>query len=155
MKKFLILLLGAWFVATQAIASTDALQITPEIVLKAISVFRSNPIDDDADSILSIVVRFAQTSSKVLVEIDETMVPYKPGSIDQDASAKFVGAFIAGNIEYQLNNDVKENRPCEGIELMIITYEVMRNANLVNRIEGFEDWITLRDKGELKSICAT
>lgn len=73
--------------------------------------------------------------------------------MDKGAESKLVGAYIAGNTESQLTQDVKENRPCEGIVLMILAYEDMKNSDRVVKIEGMDYWIGLRDKGELKSVC--
>jgi hypothetical protein len=85
----------------------------------------------------------------VLVEIDKKYFPYESGTISSDAQIKFLGAFIAGNVEYQLLYGVKENRPLEGVSFMVQTYVKLRRKNAVVRIEGFEKWKDLLRKKQL------
>jgi len=93
---------------------------------------------------------FAEQSSEVLVEIDKKYFPYESAAISSSAQIKFLGAYIAGNVEYQLIYGVKENRPLEGVKFMLETYEKLRRTNAVVRIEGFEKWKKLIRKNQLR-----
>ena len=92
---------------------------------------------------------FAEQSPDVLVKIDEKYFPYQPDEVSSDAQIRFLGAFVAGNVEYQLLYEIKQNRPVEGAKLMLETYISLRRSNAVARIEGFEQWKGLVRKNQL------
>lgn len=123
--------------------------ISPEATLKAIQLFRDDPVGDFSDCALSIAGNFAEQSPAVLVELRPVYFPWKLGEIDSDAEVKLLGAFVAGNVEYQLTNNVKENRPIEGVWLELLTYERMKEIGAIETLEGFEDWLELERNGQL------
>ena len=107
-------------------------------ILAEIAAFRSDPGATDAASRLDRIVAFAEASSEVTVEISAEMLPWQPGTIDPSIQNTFVGAFIAGNVEYQLQNNVNQNRPLEGAALVIEVYRMLRADGAVNIIADLE-----------------
>ena len=124
-------------------------KLSPEATLKAIQLYRDDPVGDYADCALSVAGNFAEQSPAVLVELRAVYFPWKLGGIDSDAEVKFLGAFVAGNVEYQLTNDVKENRPIEGVRLQLLTYERMKEVGAMQTLQGFEEWLELERNGQL------
>lgn len=124
----------------QVIAAGNDTDISADSFFVALKIFRNNPDGKNANAALSNMTAFANQSSEVLVEIDKKYFPYESDTISSDAQIKFVGAFIAGNVEYQLLYEIKENRPLEGVKLMVETYVKLRRKNAVVRIQGFEEW---------------
>ena len=125
--------------------------ISPESTLRAIQTYRTDPMGDYAACSLSVAGKFAEQSPAVLVELRPAYFPWELGQIDSDAEVKFLGAFVAGNVEYQLINNVKENRPIEGIRLQLLTYERMKEVGAVETLPGFEEWLELELDGQLAS----
>lgn len=72
--------------------------LSPEAALKAIQLYRDDPVGDYADCALSVVGNFAEQSPTVLVELRPICFPWKLGGIASDAEVKFLGAFVAGNV---------------------------------------------------------
>ena len=124
-------------------------RITPEITLKALALYRADPTNEDALGALSITTNFADKSPNLLVEIKEEYFPFKLGELDQNIQARFIGAFVAGNIEYQLIHNINENRPIEGIKLVLYTYTRLREKNIIPKHKEFEKWINMDRNGEL------
>ena len=143
----IFLLIGLYSFCAHSQGCID--DISPEGTLRAIQLFRENPVGDYADCALSVAGNFAEQSPSVLVELRPIYFPWELGEIDADAEVKFLGAFVAGNIEYQLTNNVKENRPIEGVRLELLTYEMMREIGAIETLEGFEDWLELERNGQL------
>jgi hypothetical protein len=123
--------------------------LSPEGTLTAIQLYRDDPVGDYADCALSVVGNFAEQSPTVLVELRPVYFPWELGGIDSEAEVKFLGAFVAGNVEYQLTNKVKENRPIEGVRLQLLTYERMREVGAIETLQEFERWLDLERNGQL------
>jgi hypothetical protein len=149
MSKFLLSLLLLCFFSTEGIAGSHQPDISADSFFAALKIFRNDPNGKNANAALSNMAKFAEQSSEVLVEIDKKYFPYESAAISSKAQIKFLGAYIAGNVEYQLIYGVKENRPLEGVRFMLETYEILRRKNAVVRIEGFEKWKKLIRKNQL------
>ncbi|MCH9025551.1 MAG: hypothetical protein IIA05_00345 [Proteobacteria bacterium] len=149
MKTKLIVFLLAILGSFCTFAGDWADDISPQTALKAIQLFRDDPVSEDALAAVAIVLNFAERSDDVLVLIDAKYLPFELGAIESDANSKFLGAYVAGNVEYQLLNSVRENRPMEGIRFMLQTYEKFRQADAIEVQSGFEEWLELERKGQL------
>jgi hypothetical protein len=125
-------------------------KITPEITLKAIQLYRHDPTTEDAMSALSIVTNFAEQSDQVTVLLQEKYFPFKLGSIASESESRFIGAFVAGNIERQLLNKINQNSPLEGIFLVLHTYKKLHEKGLFPKMENFEKWLLWQEKGDLE-----
>jgi hypothetical protein len=134
----------------QGIAGDSKMEVSADEFFAALRIFRNEPGGNKAKTALSTMATFAEQSPDVLVEIDKKYFPYEPDTISSDAQIRFLGAFIAGNVEYQLLYEVKGNRPVEGAKLMLETYVKLRKKNAVVRIEGFEKWKGLVRKNQLR-----
>ncbi len=146
-----LLLIVTLFCSISAFAQNEDLKktITPEVVLKAVNLFKSDPMGKDADGALSVITNFAENSDQVTIEISEKYFPWKFGSLGKEFDAKFLGAFIAGNLECQLEKKIKKSCPIEGIHLVLETYQALRNAKKIKAHQKIEKWIELDKKGEL------
>lgn len=140
MNKFPLFVLMLCLFSAQGMTSSHQTEVSADGFFAALKVFRNDPTGKNANAALSDMTTFAQQSPDVLVEIDKKYFPYEPGTISSDAQIKFLGAYIAGNVEYQLIYGVKENRPLEGVKFMVEVYEELRRKNAVARIEGLEKW---------------
>lgn len=125
-------------------------EITPEITLEAIKIFRENPMGTDARGALSLVVNYAQNSDDVTITLLPKYLPWQAGSLGPNLEGIFLGAFVAGNVEHQLITNRKENRPLEGIQLMLDSYQMLKDRKKIDPIETFETWLEYTRAGTLK-----
>ncbi len=144
----------AFFMATlqPLVASSEdswTTAITPEITLEAIKIFRENPIGEDARGALALIVKFAKESKEVSVKISPNYLPWEQGTLKPYLEGIFLGAFVAGNIEYQLINNIKENRPIEGVKLMLHSYKVLKDRSKIESLENFDTWLALDQEDQL------
>jgi hypothetical protein len=123
-----------------------------EEVLEAIQLYRKDPIGDEADRSLSVAGSFAAESSAVNVDLRSICHLRELGVIDKDTEIRLLGAYVAGNLEYQLRNRVNENRPVEGVQLQLLTYERMKGADSIEAVPEFEEWLKLDLDGQLNSL---
>lgn len=149
MRAILLLLILA--LVKPAFAEEDwTKRITPEITLKAIQLYKNDPTTDDALGALSIATNFAEQSEQVFVTIDAKFLPFKLGNIDKDVEARMIGAFVAGNIEYQLMHKIRQDSPLEGILLELYTYKKLKEKGLFPENDNFEKWLQWEKEGELR-----
>ena len=123
--------------------------VTPEITLEAIKIFRENPVGEDARGALALIVKFARESKDVSVTISPNYLPWEQGSLAPSLEGIFLGAFVAGNVEYQLMQGIKENRPIEGIKMMLQSYKVLRDREKIEAHENFDAWLSLDHQNQL------
>jgi hypothetical protein len=147
LRHLFILLVSLCSFSAHSQECTD--ELSPEATLRAVQLYRDDPVGDHADCALSIAGNFAEQSPAVLVELRPAYFPWELGKIDSDAEVKFLGAFVAGNVEYQLTNEVKENRPLEGVRLQLLTYSRMKETGAIDTLPGFEAWLELERNGQL------
>ncbi len=127
----------------------QAAEISTATALNAIKLFRQDPVAVEAAGALSTVLDFADQSSAVSIDIKPEYFPWSLGSLAPQFESKFIGAFVAGNVEYQLINGVNKNTPVEGVKLILYTYEKLRKKNAYPENEKFEKWVLWKNNGEL------
>jgi hypothetical protein len=126
--------------------------ITRQQVLGAIKQFRNDPIGGYDTGTMATAVRFAQQSDLVRVEITEAYTPWHNDDISEDFSVLLMGAFIAGNIEYQLMNGVTKNSPVEGVKMVLLAYKSLKNGGYITPVPSLEGWLLLEEKHQLATI---
>lgn len=115
-------------------------EISPELVLKAVKLFRDDPLRVDSDT-LSTIVDFTRESKNVLVKYSSDNLPWTIDSIDEEVQFKLICAYAAGNIEYQLLNGVNEDRSIEGIKFLVNIYNKLRNSGSHTKLKNIDKWI--------------
>lgn len=162
----LLLLLGSQFFLIPALADPGKHQQPPvpaeedwqsrvdvPTTLKAINLFRKDPTGKDALPALAIIMAFAEMSDKVMVVVRREHLPWiDEKAISEQTMALLTGAFVAGNIEAQLQDSTKANRPYEGALLALHTYHEMRSRDMAPKISALEDWTEMDKNGKLKDF---
>lgn len=133
------------FLTTLAVFADENKQAnaTPELILKKIQQYKADPTTKEALDTLSFIVSFAVASDDVAVIVDPKFLPWKLGSLDEDLETRYVGAFVAGNIEYQLIHKDNKNNPQAGVKLLLYTYKKLREKNMIKIDKAFENCIKL------------
>lgn len=137
-------------ITTHAIAQTNDIEITSSIALTAIERYQKDPLAPDAGTLLSVIAKFAKQSEDVSILIDLKYFPTEFKSLESKNASQLLGAYIAGNVEYQVRNGIKENRPVEGILSMLSTYSSLKNSGAIETLPSFKDWLTKAENGELQ-----
>lgn len=153
MFKFAKLLLLLPFMVVPAAAQDyDRSQMpTKAEVLADIELLRSNPAGSAAKAAADRIMVFGHLSDDVFVSLKARYTPWVRGNLPELIEDKLIAAFVGGNIEYQLNHSVTEDRPYEGTLTMLKAYESMRAADScpeIRRLELYRQWLS---EGSLKT----
>lgn len=145
MIRFIIIAICLGPVAAFTQEATE--DVSADLAMSAIDRLRADPTSADAHRAASTIIRFAQESSDVLVVVGPNYVPWEVGNIDRHAEAALLAAYVAGSVEYQIENQVKESRPREGILFLVQVYESLRSAGAVEEISKLEEWLQTVSEG--------
>jgi len=154
MKRLIITLAAAALLSgCQSAPQNDdwTTQITSEIALKAIGIFEANPLGEDAEGALSIIVNYAKLSDEVYVLVEPRTTPWLTEDDKKHKHAHtLVGALIAGNMKPQLETGIRQDRPYDGALQVIDTYQQLRELGESERIPCIEVWLELSKAEELR-----
>lgn len=149
--KWLAIPLLASAALTVSTAAPADLVITKEVALKAIGLFRDDPLSEDGRGAAAIIVTFVDKSHDVVVGLSKIVFPVfdAPGVSKKETNA-LLAAFIAGNLDSQLLRGVKKDDPYAGDLQMIQTYRQLQQKNPKLKIPAVEKMAEMEQRGELK-----
>jgi len=121
------------------------------VALKAIGLFRDDPLSEDGRGAAVIIVTFVDKSHDVVVGLSKKVFPVfdAPGVSKKETNA-LLAAFIAGNLDSQLLHGVKKDDPYAGDLQMIQTYRQLQQKNPKLKIPAIEKMAEMEQRGELK-----
>lgn len=149
MRNLLATLILLFIYSTFAQADDYKRTINPETALKAVQLFKSDPLGPDAEGALAVALNFAEYSDLVTVQVSRKYLPWQFEAVEQKINAKLLGAYISGNLEHQLNNNINKNSPLEGIRLVLHVYQLLRADGQMAENTNLETWIALDKEGKL------
>jgi hypothetical protein len=125
--------------------------ITKETALKAIAIFRNDPLSEDGRGAAALIVMFVDKNHDVLVELSKKAFPVfgAPG-VSQKETSLLLAAFAAGNVDSQLLRGVKKDDPYAGDLQLIQTYRQLQTKNPKLKITAIEKMVEMERRGELK-----
>jgi hypothetical protein len=149
--KWLAILLLASAVLTVSAAAPEDLVISKEVALKAIGLFRDDPLSEDGRAAAAIIVTFVDKSHDVVVGLSKKVFPVfdAPGVSKKETNA-LMAAFIAGNLDSQLLRGVKKDDPYAGDLQLIQTYRQLQKKNPRLKVPDIENMAEMERRGELK-----
>lgn len=135
----------------QSLGASADLVITKEVALKAIVIFRDNPLSEDGQGAAALIIKFVDQNHDVLVGLTKKTVPIldAPG-VSQKEKALLLAAFAAGNADSQLLRGVKKDDPYAGDLQLIQTYRQLQKKNPRLKITAVEKLAEMEQRGELK-----
>jgi hypothetical protein len=155
MKKWLLVFLTTSISCSSHAAETD-LKITRDIALKAVVLFRQDPLSEEGRGAAAILVRFADKSPDVLLNLNPKSVPFMKGNaVPEKQRLTLLAAFIAGNVDSQLLRNRKGDDPYAGDLQVIETYRQMQKKNTKLHIPSVEELVDLEKRGELRRYVTT
>jgi len=136
----------------QFLAAADATTsvMTPDAVLKAIKLFRQDPLGPEGVEAVALILTFAVKSPDVTVSISRVGCPWI-GDREYKNSEVLLAAFAAGNIEQQLTTGQDKDHTYEGVLQVLATYAQLRKSQGTERVQSIEKLITLQQSGGLKA----
>lgn len=120
-------------------------------VLKAIGVFRADPVGEGAADAARLIFRFAEKAETVTVVVSGEVCPWILDKGCKYGELLFV-AYVAGNIEPQLKAGRKGDQAYEGALQTICTYKQLRALADSKEIPSVEKWVALQKSGELRAV---
>lgn len=135
------------FASAQDNDEIDWANLKPETVLRAINYFEAEPLGEDSDTAMAVIMRFTDASPNVLVGINVSLMPWMKESKEVKNSEKLLAAFVAGNIRPQLQDGVNKDQPVDGVISMCRVYTAMRKAEAIEEIPALKEWSKLDRTG--------
>lgn len=143
--------LVAFLAATTSIAVASEPVITKEVALKAIAIFRDDPLSEDGRAAASIIVIFIEKNHDVIVTLSPKVFPvFRAKGVSQQETSLLLAAFGAGNLDSQLLRGVKKDDAYAGDLQLIQTYRQLQRKNRKLNIPALEKLDEMEARGELK-----
>jgi hypothetical protein len=141
----------AFVALTIAVAAPADPVITKEIALKAIVIFRDDPLSEDGRGAAALIITFVDKNHDVLVALNKKVFPVfgAPG-VSQKETSLLLAAFAAGNVDSQLLRGVKRDDAYAGDLQLIQTYRQLQKRNPKLKIVAVEKMAEMEQHGELK-----
>ena len=125
--------------------------ITKEIALKAIVIFRGDPLSKEGRAAAALIVAFVDKNHDVVVELNKKAFPvFDAPGVSQDEKALLLAAFAAGNADSQLLRGVRKDDSYAGDLQLIQTYRQLQRNNVKLKIPSIEKMAQMEQRGELK-----
>ena len=117
---------------------------------KAIAIFRRNPLDTHGEMTRPIILKFAEDSPDVEIAVSDKTLPWLANkSVPTETSAVLLVAFVAGDVESQLDSGKTKDDPVAGSEQVIATYRQLQKADPKLKVREVETLIDLQRQGKL------
>ena len=125
--------------------------ITKEIALKAIVIFRDDPLSEDGRAAAALILAFVDKNPDVLVGLSKKVFPvFDAQGVSQKEKSLLLAAFAAGNVDSQLLRGIKKDDAYAGDLQLIQTYRQLKNKNPKLKIPAIEKMAEMEQHGELK-----
>ena len=102
--------------------------IDKDTVRKAITIFRQTPTNQQGSMVRPIILRFAQESPDVNIVVSPKFMPWlEDGNKAHDqAGAVLLTAYVAGDVQSQLDKRKMRDDPVAGTRQVIATYRQLQ-----------------------------
>ena len=148
-KRTFTLVLVALISGTSGQAKSSDLPIDKETVRKAITIFRQTPGNQQGSMVRPIILRFAQESPEVQIVVPSLIIPWIESKARNEAKAALLTAYVAGDVQAQLDQRKMKDDPVAGTEQVITTYRQLQKTEPQLRIDEVEKLIGLQKQGKL------
>jgi hypothetical protein len=151
MRLFTVALIAALTVVGTAAGQNEPKTISKDIAQKAIELFCTDPLSTDADGAAAVIIKFAQDSPKVEVNLTPKACPwFRDKANPVKYSAKLLGAYVAGNVKSQLASGQTKNDSYAGVLQVIATYHQLQKREPDFKLPEVEHLIELANQKKLK-----
>lgn len=123
-------------------------------VRQAIERFRAEPTSAAGRRSAAMIVKFAEKSPLVDVVIGPKSVPWLSEQVDSSLSTLLLAAFVAGNVQSQLDRRVRKDDTRAGVEQVLETYAKIRRSEPKFRVASIDKLAELKASGGLADYLA-
>lgn len=113
-------------------------KVTVDELIRMINYVREQPFSPGAQEMFPLIMQVAMTSDLVFIEVSDEKLPWL-APIESEPWARYLlGGYVAGDMEYQLENGVKEDNPQAGFRFALSIYRKLKAVNPDIQVEAFE-----------------
>ena len=124
--------------------------VSKEDARRAIAIFRRDPFSTQGEMTQPIILTFAKDSPDVEVSVsDKRLAWFGNKAVSQETSRVLLVAYVAGNVQAQLDSGKAKDNPVAAAEQVIATYRQLQRANPKLKVREVEELITLQKQGKL------
>lgn len=125
--------------------------LLPENVLEAIHQFDQNPRSQKALEAMPKIMQYLVESPDVTVVLEDSVCPWMREKNCPQRPLLLV-AYVAGNIEAQIEKKECKDHPYAGACQVLRTYHQLRENSDIAEIEVLEEWNSMKADGKLESF---
>ena len=149
-KRTVVLIFVTVIVCARAQAKVPDRPIDKDTVRMAITIFRRTPTNQQGSMARPIIIRYAQESPDVHIDVSTRVMPWMANTKGyDDAVPVLLTAYVAGDVQAQLDRRKPKDDPMAGTEQVIATYQQMQRTEPRLRIMEVEKLIDLKKQGKL------
>lgn len=148
-EKFLYLLIFL-FCLTGQLAHAEELEVNKDTAIKAIAVFKQDPLGEKARAAGSLVLNYANQSPDIAVTLSEKIVPWLTQEPKPPYGDELFIAYLVGNIQSQILRHKGVDNPHAGILTVLDVYNQIKNRDANFFIKSIEEMQQLQTKGKLR-----
>jgi hypothetical protein len=119
-------------------------------VLKLIDKYKEELNSEKSHNIMLRLIKFTEESDLVIVKIYTDDMPFEYNLSKSGNYFKLYGAFIVGNIEYQLRNNIKINSRISGVNMLYKVYRKIREKDRTFKLPDIMNWLRKKRSLQLK-----
>ena len=125
-------------------------EVSKEDARRAIAIFRRDPLNSQGEMTRPIILKFAEDNPDVEIALDEKHLAwFSNKSLADDIRSMLLVAFVAGDVQSQLDSGKTKDDPVAASEQVIATYRQLQKANPKLKVREIEDLIDLQKRGKL------
>ena len=124
--------------------------VSKEDARRAIAIFRRDPLNSQGEMTRPIILKFAEDSPDVEISLSDKRLSWVGNkSVPEETSQVLVVAYVAGDIQSQLDSGKTKDNPVAAAEQVIATYGQLKRANPDLRVREVEELVRLQKQGKL------
>ena len=124
--------------------------VSKEDARKAIAIFRRDPLNSQGEMTRPIILKFAEDSPDVEISLSDKRLNWVGNkSVPEETSQVLIVAYVAGDVQSQLDSGKTKDNPVAAAEQVINTYNQLKHANPELRVREVEELIRLQKQGKL------
>ncbi len=124
--------------------------VSKEDARRAIAIFRRDPLNSQGEMTRPIILKFAEDSPDVEISLSDKRLSWVGNkAVPEETSQLLVVAYVAGDVQSQLDSGKTKDDPVAAAEQVITTYGQLKRANPELRVREVEELIRLQKQGKL------
>ena len=117
---------------------------------RAIAIFRRDPLNAQGEMTQPIILKFAQDDPDVEVSLSDKRLAWLGNkAVPNETKRTLLVAYVAGNVQSQLDSGKAKDDPVAAAEQVIATYRQLQRADSKLKVREVEELVTLQKQGKL------